>query len=142
MKRPREAPLWAPMFALPNVYVKFPIEVDGFALVPPNDFRINAIAKAQPRFGSFMKRFKNEFGSPLHPSVIIWRRDKPDTYRTISAISGFRDLISCLLFPSRGLGRTAGIVVWVHSIPMPSPSTAANQRQGRHDSICRAQPHL
>jgi hypothetical protein len=62
MKRPKEAPLWAPMFALPNVHVTFPIEVEGFALAPPDDFRIRAIARVQPRFGSFVKKFKTEFG--------------------------------------------------------------------------------
>jgi len=99
MKKPIEPPLWAPMFALPNVNIAFPIEVDGFAMVPPDDFRIKAIASKQRRFGSFLKRFKTEFGVQVQPSTIIWRRDKPDTYRTISAISGFRDLISMSVIP-------------------------------------------
>jgi hypothetical protein len=33
MAKAKEPPLWAPMFSLPNVHVKFPIDVDGFALV-------------------------------------------------------------------------------------------------------------
>jgi hypothetical protein len=113
MKKPKETPLWWPMFALPNIRATFPIEVDGFALVPPDDFRIQAIARGQTRFGSFMKKFKTEFGDPLHPSIIIWRHDKPDTYRTISAISGFRDLISMSVVPiswarSHRWGRACG----------------------------------
>ncbi len=88
MAKAKEPPLWAPMFSLPNVHVKFPIDVDGFALVAPDDFRIKAIKKQQPRLGSFLKKFKTEFGDPVQPSTIIWRKDKPDTYRTISAISG------------------------------------------------------
>jgi hypothetical protein len=99
MTETRDIPLWWPMFALPNVHVTFPIEVDGFAMVPPDDFRINAIAKKQPRFGSFLKKFKTEFGVPVKPSTIIWRKDKPDTYRSISAISGFRDLVSMSVIP-------------------------------------------
>jgi hypothetical protein len=99
MAEAKEPPLWAPMFSLPNVHVKFPIDVDGFALVAPDDFRIKAIKKQQPRLGSFLKRFKTEFGDPVQPSTIIWRKDKPDTYRTISAISGFRDLISMSVIP-------------------------------------------
>jgi hypothetical protein len=95
----RDTPLWWPMFALPNVHVTFPIEVDGFAMAAPDDFRIKAIAKKQPRFGSFMKKFKTEFGVPVQPSTIIWRKDKPDTYRSISAISGFRDLVSMSVIP-------------------------------------------
>ncbi len=35
MAKAKEPPLWAPMFSLPNVHVKFPIDVDGFALVAP-----------------------------------------------------------------------------------------------------------
>jgi hypothetical protein len=95
----KEPPLWAPMFALPNVRTTSPIEVDGFALVAPDDFRITAINKQQPRLGKFLKKFKTEFGEPVSPSTIIWRRDKPDRYRTISAISGFRDLIALSVIP-------------------------------------------
>lgn len=87
------------MFSLPNVQVKFPIEVEGFALVPTDDFRIEAIKKKQPRLGSFLKRFKTEFGDAVEPSTIIWRKDKADTYRSISAISGFRDLVSMSVIP-------------------------------------------
>lgn len=94
-----EMPLWWPMFSLPNVQVKFPIEVDGFALVAADDFRIKAIKKKQPRMGSFLKRFKTEFGDAVQPSTIIWRKGQPDTYRTISAISGFRDLVSMSVIP-------------------------------------------
>src|SRR5713101_4344548 len=86
MAKAKEPPLWAPMFSLPNVHVKFPIDVDGFALVAPDDFRIKAIKKQQPRLGSFLKKFKTEFGDPVQPS-------------TISAISGFRDLISMSVIP-------------------------------------------
>jgi hypothetical protein len=104
---------WWPMFALPNVHTTFPIEVDGFALVPTGDFRIQAIAHQQRRFGSFMKKFKTEFGDPVQPSVLIWRKDGPGTYRTISAISGFRGLISMSVIPiawarSHRWGRSVG----------------------------------
>ncbi|MET4625486.1 hypothetical protein ABIB83_002499 [Bradyrhizobium sp. I1.8.5] len=97
--RAKEPLLWWPMFSLPNVRVKFPIQVEGFALVPADDFRIEAIKKKQPRLGSFLKRFKTEFGDAVEPSTIIWRKDRPDTYRSISAISGFRDLISMSVIP-------------------------------------------
>jgi hypothetical protein len=115
MTDPKDTPLWWPMFALPNVHTTFPIEVDGFALVPPDDFRIKAITKKQPRFGSFMKKFKTEFGVPVQPSTIIWRRDRPNTYRTISAISGFRDLVSMSVIPlswakSHRFGHSLGVM--------------------------------
>jgi hypothetical protein len=65
----KEPPLWWPMFASPNVHTTFPIEADGFGLVPPDDFRIQAIAREQRRFGSFMNKFKTEFGDPVQPSA-------------------------------------------------------------------------
>jgi hypothetical protein len=99
MAKAKEPSLWWPMFSLPNLNVKFPIQVEGFALVPADDFRIEAIKKKQPRLGSFLKRFKTEFGDAVEPSTIIWRKDKPDTYRSISAISGFRDLVSMSVIP-------------------------------------------
>ena len=60
-----------------------PIQVEGFALVPTDDFRIEAIKKKQPRLRSFLKRFRTEFGDAVEPSTIIWRKDKPDSYRSI-----------------------------------------------------------
>jgi hypothetical protein len=54
------------MFSLPNLQVKFPIDVDGFALVAPDDFRIAAIKKQQPRHGTFLGKFRTEFGDPAH----------------------------------------------------------------------------
>lgn len=100
-RRPKvkDTPLWWPLFSLPNVGVNSPVQVDGFALVPPDDFRIAAIKKQQPRLGSLLKRFKTEFGDPVAPSTIIWRKDQPDTYRSISAISGFRDIVSMSVIP-------------------------------------------
>jgi len=90
---------WAPMFALPNIRLTAPLGVEGFLLVPPSDFRSKAIAAQQKLFGAFLKQFVTEFGDPVEPSIIIWRNDKPDTYRSIPAISGFRDAISMSVIP-------------------------------------------
>jgi hypothetical protein len=87
------------MFALPNLVLREAIEVDGFALAPAHDDRIVEMARTRTAFGSFMGRFKTEFGDEIEPSVIIWRDDMPNSYRTISAISGFRDLISMCVIP-------------------------------------------
>ncbi|MGX9425606.1 MULTISPECIES: hypothetical protein [Bradyrhizobium] len=78
----KEPPLWWPMFSLPNDQVKFPIKVEGFALVPTDDFRFEAIKKKQPRLGNFLERFKTEFGDAGEPSTIVWRKDKPDPNRS------------------------------------------------------------
>jgi hypothetical protein len=90
---------WMPMFAVPNLVLRDPIDVEGFALAPAGDERVVEMMRKNRRFGSFMMRFKTEFGDAIEPSVIIWRNDMPDSYRTISAISGFRDLVSMCVIP-------------------------------------------
>lgn len=60
---------------------------------------ITAFSRLQLSKSALAASFKTEFGVPVQPSTIIWRSDKPNTYRTISAISGFRDLISASVIP-------------------------------------------
>jgi len=59
------------MFSLPNDQVNIPIEVEGFALVPTDDFHFEAIKKKQPRLGNFLERFKTAFGDAVEPSTIV-----------------------------------------------------------------------
>lgn len=91
--------LWLPMFALPNIEVKRPIEVDGFALASIHDARVHELAQAHPNFREFLNRFTTEFGNPIVPSVFICRDDAPTTYRGIDAIAGFRDAIAMSVIP-------------------------------------------
>jgi hypothetical protein len=90
---------WFPLFALPNVEVKPPIEVDGFALVSARDVRIQELADAHPNFGEFLNRFTTKFGQPIVPSVFICRADIPVSYQSIDAIAGFRDAIAMSVIP-------------------------------------------
>ena len=87
------------MFALPNIETRKPIEVDGFALVSIHDERLQQMAKKHRRFGSYLKRFKTEFGEPIIPSIFIWRDDAPQRYRGVDAIVGFRDAIAMSVIP-------------------------------------------
>ena len=87
------------MFALPNVHIREPIEVDGFALVPWNDERLATMARANRNLNSLLAAFRTEFGDQIEPPVIIWRSDMPDTYRSVTAISGFRDAIALSVVP-------------------------------------------
>jgi hypothetical protein len=85
MAKAKEPPLWAPMFSLPNVHVKFPIDVDGFALVAPDDFRIKAIKKQQPRLGSFPLSSPTPSGSSfLHH--VLEREIRPPTPRSEATV--------------------------------------------------------
>jgi hypothetical protein len=53
---------WLPMFAQPNIEVRQPIEVDGFALASIHDARVRELAQAHQKFGEFLSRFTTEFG--------------------------------------------------------------------------------
>jgi hypothetical protein len=90
---------WLPMFALPNIEVRRPIEVDGFALASIHDARVQELAEAHPNFREFLSRFTTEFGKPIVPSVFICRDDAPITYRAIDAIAGFRDAVAMSVIP-------------------------------------------
>lgn len=87
------------MFALPNVEVRNPIEVDGFALASIYDERVRELAAAHPNFNEFLNQFTTEFGQPIVPSIFICREDAPVTYRGVDAIAGFRDAIAMSVIP-------------------------------------------
>jgi hypothetical protein len=67
------------MFAVPNIEVRRPIEVDGFAVASIHDARVHALAEAHPNFQQLLSRFTTEFGQPIIPSVFICRDDAPIT---------------------------------------------------------------
>jgi hypothetical protein len=85
---------WIPMFAMPNVKVQDPIEVDGIAIASPFDKRIVELTEKHARFGVFIKRFKTEFSRELNPSFIMVRDDAPMLYRRVDALSSFRDALA------------------------------------------------
>jgi hypothetical protein len=90
---------WIPMFALPNIALEEAIEADGVALVSFEDERLQQLANDHNRFGSYLERFQTEFGRRVQPSVIIWRNDSSEHYRTVEALAGFRDAISISVAP-------------------------------------------
>jgi hypothetical protein len=94
-----DMPTWVPMFALPHVALEDPIDVEGVALVSMHDERIQALAKKHKRFASYLGRFRSEFGRGVQPSIIIWRDDSSDLYRSVEALAGFRDAVSISVVP-------------------------------------------
>ena len=68
---------WIPMFAMPNIAVQEPIEVEGLAIVTANDERLKTLAKKHRRFAMYLRRFKTEFGLQVWPSVLIREVRKP-----------------------------------------------------------------
>jgi hypothetical protein len=69
--------------------------IHGFALVSPGDERIQRLARRHRRFGSYLRRFKTEFGQAVRPSVMIWREDA----RNVGAIAAFRDAVAMSVIP-------------------------------------------
>jgi hypothetical protein len=62
---------WLPLLALPNVEIKRPIEVDGFALASIHDARVKELVDAHPNFREFLSRFTTEFGQPDPKGVLV-----------------------------------------------------------------------
>ncbi len=105
---------WLPLFALPNIEVRQPIELDGFALASIHDGRVRELAESHPNFREFMSKFTTEFGQPIVPSVFICRDNAPITYRGVDAIAAFRDAVAMCVIPQSWakllrFGNTMGI---------------------------------
>jgi hypothetical protein len=87
------------MFALPNIALEEAIEIDGVALASISDMRIRELANEHENFASYLESFRSEFGYRLSPSVIIRRDDTRELYRSVEALSGFRDAIALSVVP-------------------------------------------
>jgi hypothetical protein len=85
---------WVPLFVLPNLLVKEPVEVEYVALAPPSDPRCAEIAKTNTNFYPFLNSFTDAFQRQVIPAVLIARADAPSWVMSMDAIAGFRDAIS------------------------------------------------
>jgi hypothetical protein len=85
---------WIPVFTLPNVLVKEPIEVEYVALVSPDDPRCKQIGKTNKNFLKFLRSFTDSFKRKVIPSVVIMREDAPKWVMSMEAMGSFRDAIS------------------------------------------------
>jgi hypothetical protein len=92
-------PTWIPMFALANIAVEEPIEIDGMALAATSDIRIRELAQKHENFANYLESFQTEFSHHLQPSIIIRRADTPELYRSVDALAGFRDAIALSVIP-------------------------------------------
>jgi hypothetical protein len=78
---------------MPNVTLDEAIEASHAALVPCSDRRLCAIAGRRPALKTFLEAFRDEFGTPILPTVAMFRGDAPDGVRTDTAIGGLRDAV-------------------------------------------------
>jgi hypothetical protein len=92
-------PVWIPMFALPNVEVAEPIEVEGMLLASIADQRVQDLADQHLTFSNYLESFRSEFNRQIKPSIILRRDDSPELYRSVDALAGFRDAIALSVIP-------------------------------------------
>ena len=79
-------PDWIPLFVLPNLLVKQPVEVEYVALLPPDDPRCLQIGKANSNFTKFLGSFTDAFKRKVIPSALIVRADAPPWVMSMEAI--------------------------------------------------------
>jgi hypothetical protein len=84
---------WTPVWAMPNVTLDEPIETAFAALVPCNDRRLVSLARGHPAFKSFVRAFRDEFGSRICPTIGIVQENAPPRIKTVTAFGGFRDAV-------------------------------------------------
>ena len=105
---------WIPLFVLPNLVLRSPIECDLVALVPADDHRVVSLKREQPMFCAFLSRFSDTFGETFEPTVLLLREDAPPSFLEIETLAGFRDLTAVsvvALHRARELSRPRGLRV-------------------------------
>jgi len=90
---------WIPIFLLPNLRIAHAVAVDEMAIVPFDDERVRAYEKDYPDFRQFVGKFTDPFGARIAPGVLLLRNTAPRTYRTMEAVSSFRDLLALSVIP-------------------------------------------
>ncbi|RTL50784.1 MAG: hypothetical protein EKK40_11780 [Bradyrhizobiaceae bacterium] len=85
---------WNPIYVLPNLLIKEPIENEYVAIVAPDDARCLEIGKRTDKFIPFLSSFTDAFQHPVKPSVLLTRADAPAWVMSLDAITSFRDSIS------------------------------------------------
>jgi hypothetical protein len=88
-------PGWTPVWAMPNVTLDEPIEASHAALVPCSDERLCEAVRLHPTLETFVRAFRDEFGTQIEPAIGMVREDAPTGVKTVTAFGGFRDAI-CL----------------------------------------------
>lgn len=98
---------WQPLFTLPNLLVKEPVEVEHVAIVPVSDPRCIEISKTNSNFFPFLNSFTDAFQRQHIPSVLIVREGAPSWVMSMEAVGAFRDAVS---ISAVALNRTNTIV--------------------------------
>jgi hypothetical protein len=92
-------PGWTPVFLLPNLRVKESVAVDEAAMVAVDDERIRVYCRQHSDFRRFVGKFTDPFGSRSTPGILLLQTSAPKTFRTLEAVSSFRDLVALSVIP-------------------------------------------
>lgn len=104
---------WRPMCVLPNAYLhpNDTIELgDSAALVSRFDDRVLEVANEQPMVGEMVNRFRDQFGAPVDPAVLLIREAAPEGLFDTEAVAGLRDALAVCMIPyARARRLTTGV---------------------------------
>src|SRR5690242_3910975 len=90
---------WTPVFLMPNLRVAHEVVTEEMAIVPSTDGRLKGYETSQPEFKKFVQKFTDPFGARVSPGVLLLRSNAPETFKSIEAVSSFRDLLALSVIP-------------------------------------------
>lgn len=85
--------MWLPIYILPNIKVRDPIETDNAILIARNDPRCQSLEETYPNFRKFMN-FTDNFGRCIEPSLFMLSSEGPNKQFPSTWGASFRDIIS------------------------------------------------
>jgi hypothetical protein len=91
--------MWNPVFLLPNLRIKQEVSVGEAAIVPADDPRAQLYSKQYPEFRAFVRKFTDPFGVKCAPGVLLLESTSNPTFRSMEAVSSFRDLLALSVIP-------------------------------------------
>jgi len=90
-----DSDLWHPLFAMPNLSIGEPVEVqDVVAIVPPNDGRLVAARKRDRCADGLFGRFADQFGEPFVPAALLVSASAPKHVFSHHALTSFRNVVA------------------------------------------------
>ena len=100
---------WTPVWAMPNLTLDEAIDGSRVALAPSHDPRVIELLKRYPIFKTYLRSFRDEFGTKVSPTIGLVRQDASSSVQTVTAFGGFRDAVCfSAVVAGRGLKLTSG----------------------------------
>lgn len=101
---------WIPIWVLPNLRLKDAIDGKSAALVPLHDPRLIELANQHRSLKRFLSKFRDPFGVPVKPTVLIARAPNKKSRRLrVDLLASFRAVVALSVIPySRALNLVYG----------------------------------